>query len=205
MPTNSIALQILLILLPGFAASSILRSLTTRAKQTDFGQVIDACLFSLLIYATYVAVTAGEMPFTVQRISQSSTDFVIAWARWRLALLAVLTIVIALLAAVYINKDGNRMLRRVKVTERTTRHSIWNDVFESVASQRQIVQVELEGERSVLGVLSYYSDDAEDCSIYIRQASWVGKDGVPEPVHGDGVLLTKSAGIKSVSLLDPPK
>jgi hypothetical protein len=54
------------------------------------------------------------------------------------------------------------------------------------------VQIESADKRSLLGVLNYYSDAAEDCSIYLSQAS-----------SGPGILLTKNANIQSISLLDP--
>jgi hypothetical protein len=57
--------------------------------------------------------------------------------------------------------------------------------------------------RSVIGNLVYYSDVADDASVYLTQAAWVtqGRDTVAIP--GSGILLTKSCGIRSVSLLNP--
>ena len=205
MPSSFIALQVLLILLPGFAASSIVRALAVRAKQTDFGQVVDACLYSLLIYTAFVVLAAGRLPFSVQRVSAGSSDFATIWHPRALLGLTSTTLLVAVTAVLYINHDWNRALRRLRLTERTTRQSIWNDVFQSVAKTQQAVQVELEGNRSVLGILSYYSDDAEECSIYLRQAEWVSESGENQKIPGDGILLTRNSGIKSVSLLDLPK
>jgi hypothetical protein len=54
-----------------------------------------------------------------------------------------------------------------------------------------------------LGSLLYYSDVAEDASIYLTQASWVDSNGNTIAIPGSGILLTKSSGIRSVSLLNP--
>jgi hypothetical protein len=89
------------------------------------------------------------------------------------------------------------------LTERTTRNSIWNDVFESEAIEGQPIQVELADGRSVLGSLVYYSDVAEDASLYLTQASWVDANGNTVEIPGSGILLTKNSGIRSVSLLNP--
>ncbi len=74
--------------------------------------------------------------------------------------------------------------------------------FQREAKDIQVVQVELGDGRSILGLLTYYSDAAEECSLYVEQASWVGEDGVPVPISGPGILLTKNANIQSISLLD---
>jgi hypothetical protein len=89
------------------------------------------------------------------------------------------------------------------LSERTTRNSIWNDIFESEAIDGQPLQVELADGRSVLGHLLYYSDVADDASVYLRDASWVDVDGNTTSIPGAGILLTKSSGIRSVSLLNP--
>jgi hypothetical protein len=56
---------------------------------------------------------------------------------------------------------------------------------------------------SVLGNLLYYSDVADDASLYLTEASWVDEDGNTTSIPGPGILLTKSSGIRSVSLLNP--
>ena len=53
MPATAVALQILLILLPGFTAAYLVQLLATRAKQTDLEKVIEALLFSFLNYVSY--------------------------------------------------------------------------------------------------------------------------------------------------------
>ena len=204
MPTSVIALQILLILLPGFAAAYIVQMLALRGPQTDFDKVIESCLYSVLIYACFVFCTHGFLPFDIIAAQAPATEATILWHRRALLGLGGITVVIALLAAVYVNYDGNRIFRHLKITERTARRSIWNDIFQGEASNNQLVQIELEGNRSLMGVLTYYSDAAEDRSLFIEQARWIATDGTIEIVPGLGVLLTKSSNIKSISFLDEP-
>jgi hypothetical protein len=45
MPTSIVALEILLILLPGFATAYIVQLLALRGKQTDFDKAIEAALY----------------------------------------------------------------------------------------------------------------------------------------------------------------
>ncbi|NYF78286.1 DUF6338 family protein [Granulicella arctica] len=202
MPTSIVALEILLILLPGFAAAYLVQLLALRGSQTDFDKVIEACLYSFLIYATYVLFTHGTLPFDVIPPKAPSTDYFIQWHRARLLGLAAITFCFAVGGAVYVNRDGNWLFQKLKLTERTARRSIWNDIFQREAKKNQVVQVELGDGRSILGLLSYYSDASEDCSVYVTQASWVDKDGNVIPIPGPGILITKNASIQSISLLD---
>jgi hypothetical protein len=204
MPTSVISLQILLILLPGFAAAYLVQMLALRGPQTDFDKVIESCLYSVLIYSCFVFLTHGWLPFDIIAAKPPATEATILWHRKAIAGLAGITIVVAIFAALYVNYDGNRFFRLLKITERTARRSIWNDIFQGEASNNQLVQVELEGNRSLMGVLTYYSDAAEDCSLFVEQARWIGADGSIELVPGLGVLLTKASNIKSISFLDEP-
>ena len=202
MPTSIVALEILLILLPGFAAAYVVQLLALRGSQTDLDKVIEACLYSFLIYATFVLFTHGALPFDVIPPKPPSTDNLVQWHPTRLIGLAAITFLVSIAGALYINRDGNWLFRKAKITERTSRRSVWNDIFQREAKNIQVVQVELGDGRSILGLLTYYSDAAEECSLYVEQASWVGADGVPVPIPGPGILLTKNANIQSISLLD---
>jgi hypothetical protein len=220
MPTSLIALQILLILLPGFAASYFVQFLATRRPQSDLEKVIEALLFSFVIYFCYVWLNRGQLPFSMGIDPISKTDTIL-WDRVRFAELFGITFAVGLALVAYLRFDGNRIFRLfdttnsgvlqkfhwLSLTERTTRSSIWNDIFESEADQDQVLQVELEDGRSVLGVLFYYSDLAEDCALYLTQAAWVSPDGAKDSIKipGPGILLTKNSGIKSISLLDSPE
>ena len=202
MPASFVALQILLILLPGFSAAYIVQVLALRNNQTDFDKAVEACLYSFLIYSVFVMLAHGALPFDVIPAHLPTSEASVAWHPKRLFGLTAITLAFSLLGAVYINMDGNRIFRKLKITERTTRRSIWNDIFEKEAKAIQAVQVELGDGRSILGLLTYYSDSADDCSVYIEQASWVDAAGNMIGIPGPGILLTKNANIKSISLLD---
>ena len=191
-----------MILLPGFSAAYIVQLLAFRNTQTDFDKAVEACLYSFLIYSVFVLVSHGSLPFDVVPAHWPTTEATVVWHARRLFGLAGITLIFSLLGTLYINLDGNRLFRKLRITERTTRRSIWNDIFEKEAKAVQAVQVELADGRSILGVLTYYSDSADDCSVYIEQASWVDAMGNMTQIPGPGILLTKNATIKSISLLD---
>jgi len=203
MPATLLALQIFLILLPGFSAAYVVQALATRRAQSDFERVIEAVVFSFIIYVCYIPLNRGNLPFEIIKDQTGKTEDTVLWHPSQLVWLAAVTVVFTLFAVVYIRFDGNRLFRAVGLTERTTRNSIWNDILEHEAIDSQPVQVELADGRNILGVLLYYSDNSEDDSVYLSQASWVDKDGQTVPIPGPGILLTKNSGIRSVSLLNP--
>jgi hypothetical protein len=203
MPATLLALQIILILLPGFSAAYVVQALATRRAQSDFERVIEAVVFSFIIYVCYIPLNHGNLPFEIVKDQSGKTEDTVSWHPTQLIWLAAVTAIFTLLAVIYIRFDGNRLFRAIGLTERTTRNSIWNDILEHEAIDNQPVQVELADGKNVLGVLLYYSDASDDDSVYLTQASWVDKDGKPVEIPGPGILLTKNSGIRSVSLLNP--
>lgn len=203
MPATLLALQIFLILLPGFSAAYVVQALATRRSQTDLERVIEALVFSFIIYVCYASLSAGKLPFHVVRDAAHNGIETIVWEPAQLWWLTLVTSGFVIAAVAYIRFDGNRVFQWMRLTERTTRNSIWNDVFESEAIAGQPLQVELADGRSVLGHLHYYSDAEEDASIYLTGASWVDADANTVPILGSGILLTKNCEIRSISLLDP--
>ena len=131
MPVTLLALQVFLILLPGFSAAYIVQSLASRRTQSDFGRVIEAVVFSFVIYVCYMPINGGKLPFRIQNDQTGKGNDTVIWDSPQLAWLAVVSIAFGLLAVAYIRFDGNRILRMCALTERTTKNSIWNDIFES--------------------------------------------------------------------------
>ncbi|MGA2349013.1 MAG: DUF6338 family protein [Terracidiphilus sp.] len=203
MPVTLLALQVFLILLPGFSAAYVVQALATRRSQTDFERLIEALVFSFVIYVCYVPLNGGRLPFHIQDDPAGKGNDTVLWEPAQLAWLAGVTIAFTLFAVAYFRFDGNRLFRFLRLTERTTCNSIWNDIFEREAIDNQPVQVELADGRSVLGILLYYSDTSDEGSVYLKDASWVDAEGQTIPIPGPGILLTKSCDIRSVSLLNP--
>jgi Family of unknown function (DUF6338) len=120
MPTSLIALQIFLILLPGFAAAYLVQQLATRRKQSDLERIIEALLFSFVIYVCFIAANRGQLPFHVQKGSDANGDSIV-WDPSSVWILAGITFGFGFFAVVYINHDWNRVFRKLHLTERTTR------------------------------------------------------------------------------------
>lgn len=206
MPGTLQALAALLILLPGFLSAYILQALVVRPKQTDLDKVIEALIFSFVIYLTSVLIIGTTLPISWRATvdASGSQTWTIDASWWRLLFLLLVPILFGLVAAWLMQHDSLlRFLRRFSLTDRTSRASTWNDVLQDVDG---VAQVELSDGRSVMGWVLYYSDDPDDASVFLERAAWVkdSGDGL-EPIPGPGILITKEAGIRSIMFLDEPR
>ncbi len=205
MPDKVEALGVLLVLLPGFACAYIVQFLAVRRKQSELDKIIEALLFSLVLYLITLPFFGYTLPLAWRPIDpQHSAEYQII-VKWNhLACLAGAAIVFAVLYSANINRDWILwLLRLMKVTERTARKTIWNDTFQEIGG---MVQVGISGDRKILGWLRYYSDEDEESSLFLETASWVGTgdDGeeIEQPIDGPGILLTKNSKIEYVMFLN---
>jgi hypothetical protein len=91
------------------------------------------------------------------------------------------------------------LLRRLKLTARTSRESVWNDVFASLGGA---AQVGLSDGRNLIGWIRRYSDSGTERSVFLESAAWVNENGLLTPISGEGILLTDKAEIEYVMFLD---
>lgn len=204
MPGSFQALAVLFILLPGFLAAYILQSLATRPKQSDLERVVEALIFSLLIYFASILLVGRSLPLSwhVVKDAAGNATYAVETAWWKLFLIMlVLPVTLGTSIAWLVEHDLLlHLLRWCKLTERTSRSSTWIDVMTDINS---VAQVELSDGRKVMGWITYYSVDPNDSSLFLEEAAWVDETGnTTVPIDGPGILLTKEAGIRSVMFLD---
>jgi hypothetical protein len=199
MPGKIEALGIFLILLPGFLCAYVVQSLAVRRKQTELDKVVEALLLSFLLYLPTLPFFGYSLPVSWHEVGTNSNIFQITLHWKQLVTLAIASVVLGTGYAANINHDWFlSIFRLLHVTERTARSTIWNDVFQEVGGW---VQVGLAGDVVVSGWLGYYSDEAEDSSLFIEQAAWIDKEGKERLIDGPGILITKEVGIEYVVFL----
>lgn len=182
----------LLILLPGFVSARIARSLSAQAQQSELERVIEALIFSFFTYVIYIAFFGTSLPIEWEPSFQVH--------RWRVVFLAGMACGLGILWGIVRSKDlALRLLRKWKLTERTSRESVWNDVFSNLEGT---AQVGLHDGRNLIGWIGRYSDSGKERSLFIERASWVSEDGSLVEIDGEGILLTDKAEIEYVMFLD---
>jgi len=196
MPEKVEALAILFVLLPGFLCAYIAQSLAVRRKQSDVDKVIEALIFSLILYL----ITLPHFGFTlpVHWQPEPSGALRIAADYRHLLVLFSLAVALGVLYAANINHDWlMSLMRLVGVTERTARTSIWNDAFQEIGGW---VQVGFKNGTQIQGWVRYYSDEGEESSLFLERAAWI--DGAErDEIDGPGILLTSKAGIVTIAFL----
>jgi hypothetical protein len=202
MPQGLQALLALLVLLPGFVSARLVRMMSARSQQTELERVTEALIFSFFISVVYIALFGVSLPLewssTISAVGVQ--HFAVVVHRWRVVALGVLSILLGFGWGVVKGRDLLlRLLRYVKLTERTSRESVWNDVFLSLGGS---VQIELADGRMLVGWLARYSDTGDERSLFLEQASWIDEDGKTIPIPGSGILLTEKSEIHFVMFLD---
>lgn len=201
MPQGVQALAVLLVLLPGFFSSKIVQMLCARPKQSELDKVIEALLFSFFTYLLFALTLGAELPLSWSaRADQGGMHYSLEVHRARLALLALYAGFLGFVWGWITNHDALlKWLRRGGFTQRSSRISVWNDIFHLLGGT---VQIGLKDGRMAKGWLRCYSDEAEDSSFFLEAASWIDEKGNEYRVDGPGVLLTKECEVQFIIFLN---
>jgi len=184
-------LAVLAILLPGFLASAILNAVIVRKPLDAFSRLLEALAFSAAIYSVPVVVVfVGGTNLGVFQSGISSGDYPAGVGYFALAVL-LLTIAIPILAGASITHDVHmRLLRKLKITDKTARETVWFDVFTDI-SDRYVV-VNLRDGRRLLGWPQYYANTPEEGTIYLFDPYWINNNrGQNISLGRHGILISK--------------
>lgn len=179
-------INILLLLVPGFIATRIIDAITQRREQNDVGRLVEALIFSFLIYAIvnlftdwqpiFRAVTSGEV--TTYKFS---TDHIL------LMTIAIFTALVPITIGVILHYDlFMKVLRFLRITDKTWRDSLWQDVF---IEQKRFLVINLKDERRIYGWPMYYSNDPKEGFIYLYNPAWIDEDGKYVECGTHGILI----------------
>jgi hypothetical protein len=192
-------LAVLLVLLPGFVAAGITRTLCVRTRQTEFDKLIEALVYSFLAYSAFVAIFHRFPLQAPEKGSENMAGYLSALHPTDVLFLLGLGTVIGILVGVSIANDlHGRVFRTLRLTNRTSRPSIWLDVFSEV---KDYVQVEFQDGRSLIGWPRYFSDTPEESSLFLENAAWISADGTTVEIPGSGILVTKEMTIEAIMFL----
>ncbi len=202
MPEKAEALGILLVLLPGFVSAYLVQLLAARRKQSELEKIIEALIFSLLLYLFTLPFFGYSLPIAWHTGDGKNADvsqIIIVWPH--LLVLAFLAIMLGSIYAASINHNWiTAPFRWINITQRSARSSVWNDVFTDLEG---MVQVGFSDGRSVIGWIRKYSDEDDSHVLFLEEAAWIDSEGKEIPIYGPGILLTKNLGIEYVMFLDP--
>jgi hypothetical protein len=188
------ALNILLLLLPGFLSGQIFYSLFKVGEIAVPKRVLDALLFSFVIYLL-VSVFYQWEPLAQVKSTGGSLSFFFS-TNTRVIVLSGLGVILIpiVVGFLYFNDYLHFVLRKLKITTKTSRANTWNDAF---LSQNRYVIVTLKDGRRIRGYPTMFSTDPEEGFVYLYNPAWVNddksKDDDPDYIESNchGFLLNR--------------
>lgn len=179
--------------------------MSARNQQSELERIIEALIFSFFIYIAYIFAFGPALPleWSSTAMSGATAQVGVVTHRWRILAISVLAIAFGFIWGFVKGHDLLlKFLRRCKLTERTSRESVWNDVFLSLTGW---VQVGLADGRTAMGWLARYSDTGDERTLFLEKASWISDEGAVIPIEGPGLLITEKAEIRFVMFLTTPE
>lgn len=188
-------LEVVRYLLPGFVCAWVFYGLTSHPKPSQFERLIQALIYtfviaSLLIPVEWLLIWFGSKFFAVR-----------AWDKPAEQLASfVLALLLGSGLACAVNTDTfHRLLRRVKLTSRTSHPSEWFCIFSEKVT---FVILHLHDGRRLYGWPKEWPIERDKGQFYIMLPAWILDDGsqldLPEL---DGVLMP-AADVKWVEFLN---
>ena len=188
-------LNVLLLFFPGLLASAVLKGVLKRSDIDATQRLIEAILFTIVITVAVTALT--DTPLFARAVTLADGELGVAPGTWgAFALTALLAVLVPLpIAAVLSRYWHMKGLRRLGVTSRTSRGSIWEEAF--VEQGNRFVVLHLTDGRRLQGFPMYWSPDPADGFIFLDQPAWiVWREGIEEdevvPTGQHGTLVHRS-------------
>lgn len=185
-------LAVFLLLMPGFLSSAVLNAIVVRQTKDRVGSIIEALVFSFVIYAILTPLCLSPVDLEV-----TSTGTYRPIVTPELLIYAMgLAVGLALLLGFLITNDYHmKLLRKMKVTASTARINTWLDIF---IDQRRYVVVTFADGRRLFGWPEYYSNDTSEGLLYVSDPAWIGEDDEYTDLDVHGMLLTSKDRIESI-------
>ena len=166
-------LNILLLLLPGFLSGQIFYSIFQTGEISVTRRVLDALLFSFVIYLLVSAFVPWE-PLAQVRLSGGALTYLFSDNVTVILLsLGTLVCVPIIIGFIYFNDYIHTVLRKLKITTKTSRANTWNDAF---LTQDRYVIITLKDGRRIRGYPTMFSTDPAEGFIYLYNPAWVNDD-----------------------------
>ena len=164
------ALNILLFLLPGFLSGQIFYSFFQLKEVSVSKRTLDALLFSFVIYLL-VSLTVEWEPLAHVALSESGLSYVFTNNGELIWFVLVWVFFIPIfIGMVYFSDLLHSLLRRAKITTKTSQPNTWSDAF---SSQDRYVIITLKDKRRVRGYPMMFSTDSEEGYLYLFNPAWV--------------------------------
>ncbi|TEB05868.1 hypothetical protein Psch_02910 [Pelotomaculum schinkii] len=188
-------LQIIVFLLPGFLTTLVRDALVVNRPKDSMERITESLSYSLILNILFNFVFSSSI-FPViytDNTLQITSNMMLLY-------LVFLSILLGLFISLVINYDIlYNLLRYLKITKKSSRISVWYDVF--VSNPKKWLRVTLNDGTVLIGWADYYSDDPNNNEMFLADVSITEKEGDEREVKGPGVYVNGKQ-IKIIEFLD---
>ncbi len=178
------ALNIFLFLIPGFFSAIIFDQLTFRKEKDTLSKLIESLIFSFFIYSLSSFVS-DNFPIILKSFKENDvTKYLIEFNNDSIVYILIFSILIPIILSFFQNRDYMmRMMRYIKITDKTARETVWIDVF---TDHKKYITINFKDGRRLLGWPMYYSNNPNEGMIYLYDPSWITDklDRIDIGIHG---------------------
>jgi hypothetical protein len=200
-------IPILVFLLPGFVSSGIVSLMVVRKPQEVFSRVVEAVIFTAMNLAVFFIAKAILSRIAVLNVTFKhflTVDSHRFFTAGNLTMLGLCAVGIGLVWSFEANNQWLfRIFRWAKITDKSTKPSIWVDVF--IEQRDCYAVVHLKDGRRLIGWVSRFSEDAADRALFLEQASWLTDDGNLVNNPRINVLVDRETEISFIEFVKPRK
>jgi hypothetical protein len=182
-------------LIPGFLSSLVLNAVVVRKEKDGLSKIIEALVFTFLIYGVVSFLGSGSPVLLKSETIGGETSYSMRYNPAIVLATVFLSVALPLLIGRLATTDRlMAFLRRCRITEKTSRQSLWEDVF---TDQKRCIVVNLSDGRRVIGWPLYYSATPDEGCIYLHKPAWIA-DGKYIETNMHGMFLVKRDNIDSI-------
>lgn len=197
------AIAILIILLPGFFMLTIYQELSIRKQLTDGLRVIYSLGFSAVfywvqdVYGYSIVIASKDEPLRLDVFFNPPIKSSVIGA--------LVIILVPALFAVLRNYDViHKVLRKVKITNGTSKDSTWLDALEAIDTRTQRVRVIMDDGKSYIGYVSMHSDDPNEKTICLSKVYYEKDlDSHEYLTNVKSVMFVNLKGVKLIEIHEP--
>jgi hypothetical protein len=210
LPVDNSTLGVFLLLLPGFVTLIVERSLAYQREEAGTTTVAKALVYSFVIYAVfYVFALIWRLLADLANLNLDKMDIFhdqTVTHGLKVLLLLVVSILLGLgIARLKMTDWHMRRARKMHLTKRTARSSIWIDIFqdyfagkgekrkEEKREKGAWVTVHLKDGRRIFGWPQYYADAFEDGPVlFLNDAKWINRKNEEFKIAAPGIFVMGS-------------
>ena len=200
------SLYTLMILLPGFVTYFIERGFIYQKNESSILMIAKSLVYSFITYTAFSFLNKPLISGNVTVLENGAKKYTINNDWLSFLLLFLISVILGGVIGILKTKDLHmKFFRKIGFTRRTSRNSIWLDVFHDKYSlkkeQERILQnpygayvkVFLLDGRSIFGWPEYFSDDFYDGPVlFLTNAVWIGEEGEITEIPYPGILVNGS-------------